>query len=606
MPIRLLMDVSLNLPLVIGLAGMLAGLLMATLSMGLSRLPVWRHGRRFALVAVTSAGYCAFDLAMVLGRSPSVVAAGVQAALLCGVAHGVAWLWYLAALEGRALNRFERVLAVGGLLTGVVGLIPGAIVTREIVAIHVPWFGGAVYRTPQPTVIGAVLYAYFALMLTGVAVRAAQHWPAGDRARSIGAGVAFLGLLGVNDTLVSAGQLNMPLLLDAGSVVVVLFAGLASQRHLAEELTHAQQAVARTERLVSLSRLATGIAHEINNPAAVIQYELAQIVRDGDDTPRHVEHARTAVDRIVYVVRQLLDLGLASRPGSAALAPFAVAPVVERAAAAVGTRFTSGALVLDVEPDLSAFGDPLRVQAVLVILLSNAAHAVERGTEPRASVRATRERNRVQITVTDNGPGLPPAVVNRLFEPFVNAKPFGQGAGLGLAVANGLMHSQSGRLQLVRTGPRGTEFSLDLPLTSSAGHETAPVSVSGASDMRTLGLLIIDDDPDLRLVLQEAAEAYRFRAVAAATVADAFHLIESGAEVDVVLCDLMMPDGGADTWLRQCRKAHPDLAARTIVITGGPTSAEAVALADANPDRLLYKPFAMAEVRAIALRLMNR
>lgn len=604
MPIKQLMDASLNLPLAIGVAGVLAGLLMAALSVGLSRLPVWRHGRRFALVAVTSAGYCAFDLAMVLGSSPSVVAFGVQAALLFAMAHGVAWLWYLAALEGRALNRFERVLAALGMLAGVVGLIPGAIVTREIATIHVPWFG-AVYRTPQPTMMGAVLYVYFVLMLTGVAVRAMRHRPVGDRARWIAMGIACLGLLGLNDILVSTGELNMPFLLDAGTAAVVVLAGLASQRHLAEELTHAQQAIARTERLVSLSRLATGIAHEINNPAAVIQHELAQILRNGDDTPRHVEHARAAVDRIVYVVRQLLDLGLASRPGSTTLTAFAVAPVVERAAAAVGARFKPAALALEIDPHLFAFGDPLRVQAVLVILLSNAAHAVETWIAPRASVRAVRDRGRVRITVTDNGPGLPPAVINRLFEPFVNAKPFGQGAGLGLAVANGLMHSQNGVLELVRTGPRGTEFALELPLIPSKGRESAPVSAPTLSDMRTLGLLIIDDDPDLRLVLQEAAEAYRFHATMAATVAEAFLAIETGTAVDVVLCDLMMPDGGADTFLRQCRKTHPDLADRTIVITGGPSSAEALALADANPDRLLYKPFTMAEVRAMALRLMK-
>ena len=604
MPIGELMDASLHPPLVIGLAGMLAGLVMAALSMGLSRMPVWRHGRRFALVAVTSAGYCAFDLTMVLGSTPSVVAFGVQAALLWGVAHGIAWLWYLAALNGRALNRFERILAAAGLLAGVAGLIPGAIVTREIATIRVPWFG-AVYRTPQPTLLGGVLYGYFALMLTGVAVRAARHWPAGDRARGIGIGVACLGLLGLNDTLVSAGRLNMPRLFDAGSAAVVLFAGLASQRYLAEELTEAQHAVARTERLVSVSRLAAGIAHEINNPAAVIQHELAQVLLNGPDMPRHVAHARGAVDRIVYVVRQLLDLGLASRPGSAAPASFAVAPVVERAAAAVQARFKPDALALEVEPDLSAFGDPVRVEAVLVSLLGNAAHAVETFASPRASVRAARDGDRLRITVTDNGPGLPPEVIARLFEPFVNAKPFGQGAGLGLAVANGLMHSQNGGLQLVRTGPRGTEFALDLPLAASTGGASPSPPAPAPSVTRTLGLLIIDDDPDLRLVLQEAAEAYRFRAAAVATVADAFREIESGTPVDIVLCDVMMPDGGADTWLRQCRQTHPALAARTIVITGGPSSAEALALADANPDRLLYKPFAMADVRALALRLMH-
>ncbi len=595
------MDPGPQLPLIIGLAGTLAGCVIALFSVGLSRLPVWRNGREFAWVALTCAGYCGCDLVTVLAVPPWVVALGVQTALLFGAAHCIAWLRYLAALDERPLDRFEKAAVGVAAVIGIVGLVPGTIVTSDIVRIHVAWFG-ATYHVPRPTPVGAIIYAGLALTVTVVALRAARRRRTGGSGWMLIAAVAVLGLLGVNDTLVNAGKLSMPMLLDAGSMAVVLAVGFVNQHRLAEHLSRTQGALLQSERLAATSRLATGIAHEINNPAAVIQHELDRMLQADGPIGPHVAHARAAVERIIYVVRQLLDLGLASRPGSAVPKPFAVAPVVDRASASVAKRFKPGTLTVSVASDLWAFGDALRVEAVLVNLLNNAAHAVETWAAPHAAVRAFAAGDRVTIRVTDNGPGLPPQVVSRLFEPFVSSRPVGQGAGLGLAVANGLMRSQNGSLRLVGTSPLGTELAIEIPSVPPGFKPVVAAVAKPAGDARPLTMLIIDDDPDVRVVLKEAAEAQRFQATVAATVADALQIVAGGADVDVVLCDLMMPDGGADTWLRQCRDLHPHLAARTIIITGGPSSPEALALADANGDRLLYKPFAMADVRAMTAR----
>ena len=147
-------------------------------------------------------------------------------------------------------------------------------------------------------------------------------------------------------------------------------------------------------------------------------------------------------------------------------------------------------------------------------------------------------------------------------------------------------------------------MAIDLPLSSADVIAPIAETVTKFADA-PLTLLIIDDDAELRAVLKAAAEAQRFHPVVAATVADAFAVVDGGRAIDIVLCDLMMPDGGAETWLRTCHARHPLLASRTIIITGGPSSSDAVAFADANADRLLYKPFAMSTVRAMARRLIG-
>lgn len=598
------MDPGPQLPLIIGLAGTLAGCVIALFSVGLSRLPVWRNGREFAWVALTCAGYCGCDLVTVLAVPPWVVALGVQTALLFGAAHCIAWLRYLAALDERPLDRFEKAAVGVVAMVGIVGLVPGTIVTSDIVRIHVAWFG-ATYHVPRPTPIGAIIYAGLALTVTVVALRAARRPRPDDSGRMLIAAVAVLGLLGVNDTLVNAGKLSMPMLLDGGSVLVVLLVGFTSQRRLAEDLLQAQRALAHSERLASTGRLAAGIAHEINNPAAVIRHDLEQVLRGRGGTYQHIDHALAALDRIVNVVRRLLDLEPALRPGLPDLASFPVTPVLERVQASFQSQLPHGRLTVEVERDLVAVGDPARVEAVLTSLLSNAVRAIDGVPQGHVSIRAVARGDRTEIVVADNGGGLPPEILKRLFEPFVHATPQEQRAsGLGLAVAYGLMRSQNGALQLLKTSPQGTEVALDLPRT--VVHSAIPVRDSDATpEARPLSLLIIDDDPELRMVLKDAAETHGLRAVVAETVAEGLEWLEAGAAVDVVLCDLMMPDGGADVWLKHCRKKFPTLADRTIIITGGATSPAALELAEANAGRLLYKPFAMAEVRTMANKLLE-
>lgn len=135
-------------------------------------------------------------------------------------------------------------------------------------------------------------------------------------------------------------------------------------------------------------------------------------------------------------------------------------------------------------------------------------------------------------------------------------------------------------------------------MPDSSAPRTSAAEVGSA-----MRLLIIDDEDDLRTVLQESTVAHGFQTSVASTVDEALSMLANGLEIDVVVCDLMMPDGGAETWLRRSGELYPQLAARTIVITGGATSSAALALTDATPDRLLYKPFAMSDLRAMAHRL---
>jgi CheY-like chemotaxis protein len=152
--------------------------------------------------------------------------------------------------------------------------------------------------------------------------------------------------------------------------------------------------------------------------------------------------------------------------------------------------------------------------------------------------------------------------------------------------------------RLVRTARHLQQVLREPAMPAARGTSTEP----GGARLR---LLIIDDEDDLRAVLLEAALAHGCEAKVAASVNEALGLLGAGLPVDVVVCDLMMPEGGAEVWLRESRTRYPELAARTIVITGGATSSAARALAHALADRLLYKPFSMSDLCDMARRLAS-
>jgi signal transduction histidine kinase len=610
----------LNPAVIIGIIGASLGLLMAAYSLGMSRSPFWAERRPFVFVAITAAGYCAFDVTLAMDLPAATIAASVQIALAFGIAQSAAWIRYLAIADERPMRPAERRMVWIGAAIALAGFVPGLLMTRELFTYRVEWLG-VTYRTPQPTLLGLLCYVYLVAALWIVAAGARHRWHDGWQARLPIISVLVLGVLALNDTLSSAGILQMPLLLDAGSIIIVSIvcvmheqrfsANVHQLERASSELKHevasrtqalldAQGALASSERLAGLGRLTAGVAHEINNPIAVVRHSLERIrdrADEPDELPRYVDGALAATDRVVRIVRRLLDAGRVGHTDSARLEPFFVAPVV-RAAISMVERHLNGVHVsLDTDEGLTAMGDPGLVSQVIENLLVNASHALEGRAIARIDVRAERVEQLVRVVVSDNGPGVPEEIRGRLFEPFVTTKVIGKGSGLGLAVSMGLMRSQNGDLSLVRSSRAGTEMALQLPWTPMAPAE-ADVSSDGAALPEGLKLLIIDDERDVREMLHDICSVL-FDVVSAGSIAEAMASVDRGRIPDVVMCDLMMPDGGADEWLARCRASRPALGARTVIITGGPATPQDEALIAANADRVLFKPFNLKQLQSI-------
>jgi two-component system, NtrC family, sensor kinase len=245
----------------------------------------------------------------------------------------------------------------------------------------------------------------------------------------------------------------------------------------------ANRAVARTEKLAAVGRLAAGVVHEINNPLATIsacaealESRVAEGVygagADVEDLREYLQLIRGEAFRCKQITNGLLDF---SRARAAGHAPVNVSEVVESAARLLMHQKRGVSITIDVDlaenlPFVS--GDTGQLQQAVIILSENGIDAMSQGgTLTLRTLRGEEEGGEVCVEVRDTGQGIPPEIRERIFDPFFTTKEVGRGTGLGLAVCYGIVTEHGGRIEVDSTVGRGTVFRISLPATKTSDGE---------------------------------------------------------------------------------------------------------------------------------------
>jgi|APLak6261679142_1056127.scaffolds.fasta_scaffold00004_183 signal transduction histidine kinase len=230
-----------------------------------------------------------------------------------------------------------------------------------------------------------------------------------------------------------------------------------------DALVRLQAELVATDRLATVGKLASGVAHEVGNPLSGILGYLSVLRMRGKgnaellDVVDRIEHE---VQRIDSIVRSLLELGRPSRGQAQAID---VRPVIASCVQLLGASRDFEGVKVELEGAASLWlrAEPGPLSQVLVNLLINAAQAM--GGQGRVVVRAEAVEGGGQIVVEDEGPGLPDDVKAHLFEPFFTTKAAGKGTGLGLAVSRHLLSQFDGRLEAGDRPGGGARFTIALP-----------------------------------------------------------------------------------------------------------------------------------------------
>lgn len=289
---------------------------------------------------------------------------------------------------------------------------------------------------------------------------------------------------------VGAGDLTGPLLLTQRDELGELAQEMnrMCDRLLAEQQTRAtmEAQLHHAERLTTVGKLASGLAHELGTPLNVVAGRARLVATgevEGEDAKSSARVVLDQTERMTKLIRQLLDF---ARPRPPQKTPQLLLPIAERAATLLAPMAKAAGVALTVvaSPEITLSVDENQLHQVVTNLVVNALHATPRGGKIELSleevdavaplVAGGTARRCAALTVRDNGQGMEDATRIRVFEPFFSTKQVGEGTGLGLSVSWGIVREHGGWISVDTSVAQGSAFTIYLPLGDAVSNVAAP------------------------------------------------------------------------------------------------------------------------------------
>jgi CheY-like chemotaxis protein len=247
----------------------------------------------------------------------------------------------------------------------------------------------------------------------------------------------------------------------------------------------------------------------------------------------------------------------------------------------------------------AVLGNPAQLGQVFVNVLTNAVHAIGRGSALHNSIRVTTALNgdgKVMVTIADSGCGIAPETLGRIFDPFFSTKDVGAGMGLGLSISQRLVAEMGGIIRAESTLGQGSTFQVILPAQrdSSSAREnprTEPLQERPS-------ILVIDDEPEICELLQGLLSRH-FDVTVLRSSRAALEQLFVGRPFDLILCDLMMPDVTGMALYAELVRVRPELTGRFVFMTGGAFTTGARDFIASVEAPLLMKPFRSEILREV-------
>lgn len=403
------------------------------------------------------------------------------------------------------------------------------------------------------------------------------------------------------------------------------FQGVTTYQFFFRELTEKarlEEQLRQAEKLSALGQMISGIAHELNNPLAVIKGYLDLILSRHDiakQTRVDLEKVVHESDRAAKLVSNFLSF---ARKRPSRRRGVQINEIIHRVIELreVDIRISGVQPILSLDPDLPiTLADPDQLEQVLVNLVTNALHALVDCAGPRVVALTTEQREGgLLVRVEDSGPGVPPNVLPHIFEPFFTTKEVGSGTGLGLSIAHSIITEHGGKVYYERSARGGAAFVIELPVIPAGPEDLEDPDLDAGSDEPCDGpklggqfeptgarILVVDDEQVLAELLAELLAALGHEAVTCCSALRALELMEV-EEFDLILSDFRMPIMNGREFFERVTKTRPELAKRIVFLTGDVVTPETRAFMEGTGNPHLPKPFRLDSVGRVVAETMRK
>jgi CheY-like chemotaxis protein len=363
-----------------------------------------------------------------------------------------------------------------------------------------------------------------------------------------------------------------------------------------------EQEVVQRAKAQIVSQTAAGVAHDLNNYLTVIRSQVENgldSISPGHPAHRSLLEAQRAIAACSHMAQQLLDVG---RTVPRQTVQVSVNSLL-REAATLSKHLMTATTTLQVDPcddDVLIQCAPAELQQALMNLILNARDALsDSGVVILSAYRLPQGKEQtppgVAITVRDNGSGIAPHFIDRIFEPYFTTKEGRGGTGLGLSNVRTSIELQGGTIEVDSTEGVGTEFRIIFPVVTTGHRQAAPSAQSHRESEHELSVLVADDDEGVRNILLSNIARMGHRAYGVSDGQALIAMVQEGLHTyDAILLDDSMPKARGLDLIPRLTALSPR---SKVILTSGDPRIESVAAQLKPAPFFLAKPFGLKELR---------